>query len=225
MSLPDPHFLINCKTYEGTAGEDGLSYARTVDAVARETGATFAVMPQTPDLRLVAEDTDLPVVAQAVDASEAGRHTGAIHPETVARAGADGVMINHPERRVTVSDVATIIRRCRELGIDSIVCADSVEIGRAMASFGPDWLVFEKPDDIGTDRAISRTHPDRVREFLAAVGDVDPEVRVLLGGGISTAEDVARAFELGADAAGAASAALGADDREAWLRGVGNAFP
>lgn len=225
MSLPRPHFLINFKTYEGTAGEDGLAYARTVERVAAETGAAFAVMPQTPDLRLLDDETDLPLVAQAADAAGTGRGTGAILPGTLRDAGADGVMINHPENRQTVPDVAALLERCQSLGLDSVVCVADVETGRAMATLSPDWLLFEKPEDVGTDRAMPRTHPDRVRAFLDAVGRVDSGVRVIVGGGISTAEDVASGFELGVDAAGAASAALGADDRAGWLRAIAGAFP
>jgi triosephosphate isomerase len=225
MSLPRPHFLINFKTYEGTAGEDGLAYARTVELVARETGAAFAVMPQTPDLRLLDRETSLPLVAQAADAAGGGPQTGGILPGTLRDAGADGAMINHPENRQTVPDVAELIERCRALGLDSVVCVADVETGRAMATLSPDWLLFERPEDVGTDRAMTRTHPDRVRAFLDAVDEVDPGIRVLVGGGVSTAEDVARGFDLGVDAAGAASAALGADDRPGWLRSVAGAIP
>jgi triosephosphate isomerase len=134
-------------------------------------------------------------------------------------------MINHPERRQTVPDVAALVERCRSLGMDSIVCVDDAETGRAMATLSPDWLLFEKPEDVGTDRAMTTTHPDRVRSFLDAVAATDPDVDVLVGGGISTAEDVARGFEVGVDAAGAASAAIGAEDRETWLRSVAGAVP
>lgn len=224
VNLDYPHFLINCKTYEGTYGEDGLSYARTVESVAEETGATFAVAPQAVDLRLVAENTSLPVVAQTVDPAEPGRETGGILPEAVAEAGADAVMLNHPERRDTLADVEAAVRRCGECGLDSIVCADSVEMGRAALAFDPDCLVFENPADIASGNALARTKPELVEEFVAMVADEDPRTRVLLGGGITTANDVAKSFDLGADAAGAASAAVQADDRRAWLEAVAGAF-
>jgi triosephosphate isomerase len=224
MTLPSPHFLINFKTYDGTAGDDGLAYARTVERVRAETGADFAVMPQTPDLRLVAEGTDLPVVAGAADPAGGGPRTGAVLPGTLRAAGTDGVVLNHPERRQSVDEVAALVRECRDAELDSIVCVDDADTGRAVASLGPDWLLFERPADVGTDRAITTTHPERVRAFVDAVTGVDPDVRVLVGGGITTPEDVARGFDLGADAAGAASAALGADDREGWLRTVADAM-
>ncbi|WP_327053502.1 triose-phosphate isomerase [Halomicrococcus gelatinilyticus] len=225
MALDYPYFLVNVKTYPGTAGEEGLAFARTVERVAAETDARFVVAPQTPDLRLIAAETSLPVVAQGVDADEPGRRTGGVLPETVAAAGADGVLVNHPERPAELAAIETTVDRCRELGLESIVCANGVEQARAVLSFEPDCLLFEKPEDVATGRAISRTHPERVEAVVDLVAAERPETKVFLGGGISGAADVAAAFDLGADAAGAASAAVQADDREAWLRAVAGAMP
>jgi triosephosphate isomerase len=47
---------------------------------------------------------------------------------------------------------------------------------------------------------------------------------VVVGGGISTAEDVRLAFEQGADATGAASAVSLADEPETLLRSIGEVF-
>lgn len=225
MNLEYPLFLVNYKLYEGTVGEEGLAYARTVERVAGETGARFAVAPGTPDLRLVAGNADVPVVAQAVDPVAAGRGTGSILPEAVRAAGAAAVMVDHPEYPETLDGVETVVERCRAVGLDAIVSVDSVDAARAVLAFDPDCLLFEKPDDVATGRAITRTHPERVERFVETVAAENPRTKVLVGGGITDPEDVARGFELGADAAGAASAALGADDREAWLRGIAGAMP
>lgn len=225
MNLDYPLFLINYKLYEGTVGGEGLDYARTVERVARETGARFAVAPSAPDLRLVSEGTDVPVLAQAVDPVEVGRGNGSILPESVRAAGAEGVVVNHPESRETLAGVKTVVDRCRAVGLDTVVCVDGVEMARAALAFDPDCLLFEKPDDVATGRAITRTHPGRVESFVETVRSENPRTKVLVGGGITEPGDVARGFDLGADAAGAASAALGADDREAWLRGIAGAMP
>lgn len=224
MNLEYPLFLLNLKTYEGTYGADAASYAETVAEVVAETDARFAVAPQATDVRLVAETASLPVVAQAADAAEPGRETGGILPEAVAEAGADAVMMNHPERRDTLADVEAKVRRCEECGLDSIVCADSLDMGRAVLEYDPDCVVFENPADIASGNALARTRPELVEEFVAVVEERNPRTKVLLGGGITTPEDVARSFELGADAAGAASAAVQADDRQAWLEGIAGAF-
>ena len=218
--LDYPNFLINYKIYDGTAGDDGLALAKTIEAIADRTGAPFAVAPQTPDLSWIAAETSLPVVAQSVDALDSGRGTGRISLPAVAAAGASGVLINHAENRKTLADIARTVSRCEGYGLESLVCVDSVEMGRAALAFDPDCLVFENPADIATDRPIARTHPQRVEAFVAMVADVNARTRVLLGGGISTATDVEQALELGADAAGAASAFVDATDRRAWLSDV-----
>lgn len=217
MALTYPHFLINYKLYEGTAGVDGLELAKTIEAVHRRTGATFVVAPQTPDIYRIAEETDLSVVAQSVDAVEAGRGNGRISLAAVAEAGAAGVLVNHPESPAEFSNVGDVVAGCAEHDLESIVCVDSVDLGRAALTFDPDCLLLENPADIASDRALARTHPERVEAFVSMVEAEAPGTRILLGGGISTAADVAASLDHGADAAGAASAFVDASDREAWL--------
>jgi len=224
MALTYPHFLINFKLYEGTAGADGLALARTIETVQRRTGATFVLAPQTPDIYRIATETSLPVVAQSVDALDAGRGNGQISLDAVDSAGAEGVLVNHPESPDSFGDVAETVARCAERGLESIVCVDSVEMGRAALSFDPDCLLFENPADIASDRALARTDPARVEAFVSMVEAENPRTRVLLGGGISTGADVKASLEHGADAAGAASAFVGASDREAWLTAVAEAL-
>jgi triosephosphate isomerase len=220
MALTYPHFLINYKLYEGTAGTDGLELAKTIEAVQRRTGATFAVAPQIPDIYRIAEETDLSVVAQSIDALAAGRRNGRISLAAVAEAGAAGVLVNHPESPAEFSEVGDVVAGCGEYGLESIVCVDSVDLGRAALTFDPDCLLFEKPADVASDRALARTHPERVEAFVSMVESENPETRILLGGGISTAADVTASLERGADAAGAASAFVDATDREAWLSDI-----
>jgi len=224
MALTYPHFLLNFKLYEGTAGADGLELARTIEAVQRRTGATFAVAPQIPDIYRLAEATDLTVVAQSVDTPAAGRGNGQVSLAAVAEAGADGVLVNHPESPTEFGAVGDVVAGCAAHGLEAIVCVDSIELGRAALTFDPDCLLFENPADIASDRALARTDPERVEAFVSMVESENPETRVLLGGGISTGADVAASLDLGADAAGAASAFVDAEDREAWLTAVAEAL-
>lgn len=217
MALTYPHFLINYKLYEGTAGADGLELAKTIEAVQRRTSATFAVAPQIPDIYRIAEETDLSVVAQSIDTLETGRGNGRISLAAVAEAGTASVLVNHPESPAEFSAVGDVVAGCAEYGLESIVCVDSVDLGRAALTFDPDCLLLENPADIASDRALARTHPERVETFVSMVESENPGTRILLGGGINTAADVAASFEHGADAAGAASAFVDANDREAWL--------
>lgn len=127
------------------------------------------------------------------------------------------MLINHPESPDTLADVEAFVAGCASFDLESVVCVDSVEMGRAALAFDPDCLLFETPADIATGRAMTRSHPERVEAFVAMVDAENPRTRVLLGGGITGATDVADALERGADAAGAASAFINTEDREAWL--------
>jgi triosephosphate isomerase len=225
MNLPYPHFQVNLKIYPDTWGDHAVAFAQTLEQLEAETSARFVLTPQLPDLRLLAAETDVAVTAPFMHATEPGRGMGKILPETLADAGADGVVINHAENRDTLTDLVWKIERCRDLGMDSVVCVDSIEMGRAVAEFDPDSVIYEMPGDISSDRAITQTHPDRVRAFLAMIDEENPRTRVLVGGGISTAEDVRLAFEQGADATGAASAVSLATDPDGLLREIAAAFP
>jgi triosephosphate isomerase len=224
MNLPYPHFQVNFKIYPETYGEHALSFARLLEGIEAETDAKFVLTPQLPDLRTIAAEVDVALTAPYMDAVTPGRGIGKILPEALAAAGADGVVLNHAENRDTLTDLVWKIERCRDLDMDSVVCVDSIEMGRAVAEFDPDAMVYEMPDDISTDRAITQTHPDRVRDFLAAIGEANPRTRVLVGGGISTSEDVRLAFEQGGHATGAASAVSLADDPKSLLRDIAEVF-
>lgn len=217
-ALPCPYFQVNFKIYPGTSGDDGLALAQMVERVQAETNATFVLTPQVPDLQRIAAGTDLVVTTPVVDGVEPGRGIGKVLPETVAAAGASSAIINHAGDRDTLSAVKRKIRRCDEVGMDSIVCVDSIEMCRAVATFDPDSMVFEKPADISTDRAITQTHPDRVRAFVEMVDNKNPRTKILVGGGISAGEDVRLAFKQGADATGAASAISLEDDPAGRLK-------
>ncbi|TMT87636.1 triose-phosphate isomerase [Haloterrigena sp. H1] len=224
MGIAAPVFLVNYKTYAGTTGDDALAFAKTIERVRDETGRRFAVSPQPTDLRLVAERTALPIVAQAgVPRADGGM--GDVTLEAVAAAGADAVFVSHPESEAAFTAVARAVDRCEELGLESIVAVESLPTARMALAADPDWLLFERPADIATDEGMIRTHPERIEAFVETVANEATETRTFVGGGVRTAEDVSRAFDCGVDATGAASAAVEADDREAWLRSIATAIP
>ncbi|ARS90087.1 triose-phosphate isomerase [Natrarchaeobaculum aegyptiacum] len=228
MGLSYPLFLVNFKSYRGTAGEDALPFLETIERVSRETGTRFAVAPQLPDLRWLADRTDLPLVAQtALPRERAGM--GDVSLESVADAGVAGAFLSHPERTVGLEALRPAIDRCRELDLESIVWVPDRETARAALALEPDCLLFERPADIASTEGMVRTDPERIERFvetvLAADSGTGKRPHVFVGGGVRTGEDVARVFACGVDATGAASAAVEADDRETWLRAVADAVP
>lgn len=221
MGLPYPHFQVNYKVYPGTWGNSGLALARTIERIGAETGGQFVLTPQLPDLRLLARETTLPVTAPRVDPVAPGRGMSRILPEALQAAGADGAIINHAEARDTLDAVEGKVERCREVGLESIVCVDSVKMGRAVARFEPDQFLFERPSTIAGDRPLTESDPEQITTFLDMRDDHAPATAVRIGGGISTPAAVREAFELGVDAVGAASAIATADEPEGLLRAIG----
>jgi len=64
-----PVIILNFKNYDQTIGNKGLYLSKIAEEVARELGVSIVVCPQTVDLRKIAEEVDIPVLAQHVDAS------------------------------------------------------------------------------------------------------------------------------------------------------------
>ncbi len=222
-SMQTPAVVVNVKTYEkGTAG-DAVALARTMQQVHDETGASLAVAVQATDLYRVAQAVDIPVFAQHMDAIGYGSHTGWTLPEAVAGAGADGVLLNHSEHRLRVDRVAASVQRSKELGLEAVVFADTPGVAGAMAALHPPYVAIEPPELIGGDVSVTTADPDIVTRSVARVQQVAPEVQVLCGAGVKTAEDVAAALELGAGGVLLASGVVKAAEPDAVLRELAGA--
>ena len=86
-----------------------------------------------------------------------------------------------------------------------------------MASLGPDLLVAEPTELIGTGKPSGF---DYVAASNRAVREIDPGVRVLQGAGISTPADVEAVIRNGADATGSSSAIATAPDPSAMAEAM-----
>lgn len=192
-----PLILVNFKVYLEGLGKRGLELARCAERVSRKTGICIGVAPQYVDLRLVARETRVPVFAQHIDPVPPDRYTGAVLPESVHDAGAVGTLINHSERRLGLAEIDEGVRRTRELRLLSLVCTNNPGVSRAAAALGPDMIAYEPPELIGTGIPVSKARPQAVTNALNLVHEAAPNLPVLCGAGISTAEDVRVALELG----------------------------
>jgi len=225
MNLKYPHFEVNFKIYPETIGKKGLEYAKMVEKVKEEIGVEIVVIPQIPDIRLISENTNLSVIAPYADAVEPGRGMGYILLETIKEAGASGVIINHAEHPDKFSEISFKIKKCKKIGLDSLVCVDSIETGMAIAHLNPDSLIFEIPADIATLRSITQFHSNLVKDFIKKIREINPKIKIAVGGGIHTPEDVKLAFELGADSTGCASALIRAKNRYELLKKMAEQVP
>ncbi len=212
--------IVNFKTYPQSVGERAVELAKTIAEVAKEKGISVAVAPQNLDLYRVASQVDIPVLAQHVDSITSGAHTGWLLAETVKATGAVGSLINHSEHQIQSEEIEQVVRRLRELELTSVVCAKDPEVCKKVAAFKPDMVAVEPPELIGTGRAVSKLKPEVVSDAVKMVREINPEVRVLCGAGITNGEDTRIALELGAEGVLLASSVVKATDPRAAMLDV-----
>lgn len=208
LKIKPPFFEIGPKAY--LYGEEMLALAKTIDAVAIKYDVDIIVTPQYTDIRLLAENIErILIFAQHMDCLPIGRGLGSVLPEAVKAAGAVGVMLNHAEKPLTQDILQQTICRADEIGLGTIVCADSVEEVAAVAKMGPNLIVAEPTELIGTGQASDM---DYVKQTIEAVRAINPDIMVLQGAGISNGQDVYNVIKAGAQATGSTSGIIEAAD-------------
>jgi triosephosphate isomerase len=228
--IEPPFFEIGPKTY--LHGQACLALAKHADKIGREYDVRIIFTPQYVDIPLIAANTDfIHVAAQHMDYLRPGRGIGAVLPEALRDAGAVGVLLNHAEKPLTLGAIEETIGRADEVGLFSLVCADTPAQALAIAQWRPNILLVEPPaliGQIGSD-FLER---DYVRSLNVAVRAFDPRIQVLHGAGITTGQDVRDIVNLGADATGCTSGIVCAKDpfaamedmisnmRDAWDRRI-----
>jgi len=216
--LQTPIVIVNFKTYLEATGRKAVELAKQAEKVSKETGAYIVVVPQFADIAPVAEAVEIPVFAQHIDSIKPGSHTGHVLADSIKEAGAVGTLINHSEKQLKLVDIDTAIRLAREKELISCVCANNPSVSAAAAALKPDIVSIEPPELIGTGVAVSKAQPEVVTNTVQLVRDVNTEVTILCGAGISHGEDVAVALKLGTQGVLVASAIVKAKDQYSILR-------
>lgn len=213
-----PMVILNFKTYLESTGEKALKLAKISEEVANETGVNIAVAPQHADLLRISREVEIPVLAQHVDAVDAGGHTGSVLFESVKEAGAVGTLINHSEIRMKLADIQRVVDKINEHEMISVLCTNNIETSAAAATLKPTFVAIEPPELIGSGIPVSQAEPEVVEGTVEVIHKIDPGVKVLCGAGISTGEDMQAALKLGSEGVLLASGIVLADDpKEALL--------
>lgn len=216
MNLPT--IIVNFKTYESAVGKNVLNLAKIHENTAKETGLSFGVCVQASDIQRVAEQVSIPVFAQHIDPVGYGSNTGHILPEAVKQAGAYGTLLNHAERQISMDVLEKSIKRAKEVGLYTIVCANTAQAGAEIAKFGPDLIAVEPPELIGGDISVSSAQPEVITQSVELIG----KDKLLVGAGVKTGQDVKIAIELGAQGVLLASGVTKADDPLSVLKDLAN---
>ncbi len=199
-------------------GRKAVELAKQAEKVSKETSASIVVAPQFADISRVAEAVEIPVFAQHIDPIKPGSCTGHALADSIREAGAVGTLINHSEKQLKVVDIDTAIRLAREQSLVSCVCANNPSVSAAAAALKPDIVSIEPPELIGTGIAVSKAQPEVVTNTVKLVREVNAEVTILCGAGISHGEDVAVALKLGTQGVLVASGIVKAKDPYSMLR-------
>lgn len=189
-----PIIIVNFKLYEQATGDNAVDLAKIHERVANETGANIAVAVNPIDLARVCDAVSIPVFAQHIDPIKFGGHTGHISPDLVKEVGAYGTLLNHAEYPIEHEAIMKSIDRCREIGLFTVLCANTPETAKEFVKYNPDLIAVEPPELIGGDISVSKAGPHIIERAVQMVG----ENRILVGAGIRDPEDVTIALSLGA---------------------------
>jgi len=213
IKIKPPFFEIGPKAF--FFGERMLKLAKAADIASQKYDVRIILTPQYTDIYRLAQETEhVLIFAQHMDSLPVGRGLGSVLPEAVKAAGAVGVMLNHVEKPMSIAELNKTIKRADEVGLVSIVCADTIEEAMAIAHFSPNIIVAEPTQLIGTGQPSDEKY---IRETTAAIKKINPEIQVLQGAGISNGQDVYNVIKAGADATGTTSGIMKAPDPEAML--------
>lgn len=213
LEINPPFFEIGPKAF--LCGEKMLALAKVIDKTAQKYDLDVIVTPQYTDIKLLCDNTErILVFAQHMDYLPIGRGLGSVLPEAVKAAGAKGVMLNHAEKPLTYEQIEKTIKRADEIGLGTIVCANTIEDVKSIAKMSPNLIVAEPTDLIGTGQTSDSNY---VIETIKTVSEINPDIMVLQGAGISNGQDVYNTIKLGAQATGSTSGIIKAHDPYAMV--------
>jgi len=212
-SIRAPFFEIGPKSY--LFGQDVIDLAKAADAASEKYGVDIIFTTPVVEIARVKNATKrIHVFAPHMDPLRPGRGLADILPESLVAAGAEGVMLNHCEKPLTLSVLRATIRRAEEVSLATIICADSLTEAAMIARLKPDIIVAEPSELIGTGTSVG---PEYVDAATRAVKDVDPDILVLTAAGIADGRDGYNVIRAGGDATGSSSGIAKAADRAAMV--------
>ncbi len=210
-----PYFEIGTKNY--IYGDKVLEYAKAADAAAEKYDIDVLFITPATEIRRVTENTKhLIVLAPYMDTLYPGRGMADILPEGLKAAGAQGVVVNHCEKPMSLPAIKATIDRARELDFLVFACADTIAEAKAIAELHPD-IINPEPTELigGTDGGVSDM--GYVMESIREIKKIYPDIMVEQAAGITNGQQVYDFIMAGSEAAGAASGIMNAEDPLAMI--------
>ena len=209
-----PYFEIGTKNY--VYGDTLLEYAIAADKAAEKYDIDVLFICPAVEIRRVREHTkNLIVLAPYMDTLRPGRGMADVLPEGLKAAGAQGVVINHCEKPMSLPQMKATIDRARELDFLVFACADTLDEAKAIANLHPDIINPEPSEIIGGGNGVSPMA--YVRDSIRVIKEIDPNIMVEQAAGITNGQQVYDFIMAGSEAAGAASGIMNAEDPVAMI--------
>ena len=209
-----PYFEIGTKNY--IYGDKVLEYAIAADKAAEKYDIDVLFICPAVEIRQVAQNTkNLIILAPYMDTLRPGRGMADVLPEGLKAAGAQGVVINHCEKPMSLPQMKATIDRARELDFLVFACADTLDEAKAIANLHPDIINPEPSEIIGGGNGVSPMA--YVRDSIRVIKDIDPNIMVEQAAGITNGQQVYDFIMAGSEAAGAASGIMNAADPIAMI--------
>ena len=209
-----PYFEIGTKNY--VYGDQLLEYAIAADKAAEKYDIDVLFICSPIEIRRVCEHTkNLIVLAPYMDTLRPGRGMADILPEGLKAAGAQGVVINHCEKPMSLPQMKAICDRAKELDFLVFACADTIAEAKAIAQLHPDIINPEPSDIIGGGNGVSPMA--YVKDSIRVIKEIYPDIMVEQAAGITNGQQVYDFIMAGSEAAGAASGIMNAADPLAMI--------
>ncbi len=212
MASDKPLVILNFKTYIESSGKNALALAKDMESAYEETGIPMIVAPQAIDIPTIKKETKIPVYAQHIDSINPGGNTGSNLLEAFIDNGIDGTLLNHSEKRLKLADIDNLVQKTKKENIISCVCSNNVKTSEAAAILNPDFVAVEPPELIGTGIPVSQAEPEVVTGTVEKVKNINKNIKVLCGAGISNGDDMKAAIDLGAEGVLLASGIIKAEN-------------
>ena len=208
--IEPPFFEIGPKAY--LYGKALLKLAQHADKLSVKYDVRIIFTPQYVDIPLLVHETEhILVFAQHMDSLKVGRGVGSVLPEAIKEAGALGTLLNHAEKKLTMAEIERTIQRADEVGLATLVSADNAEDAVEIAKMGPNAVLAEAPNSIEAGKRVTDDQVE-INKVNRMVSEINPNILVLHGGGISTADDVYNIVKCGAQGTGSTSGVILAKD-------------
>jgi len=214
--------LVNFKTYKQGSGESAMNLVGLIREASKNFPKTkFVACVQAINLYEAAKIFPLGVWAQHVDPVDAGQTTGWFPAESAKLGGARGTILNHSEHKLDFDILAKTLAKCREVGLETLVFAASLEEAKQVATLSPNWIGYEPPELIASkETSVAKSKPEVIESVVKAI----PNIPILVGAGVKDRSDVEVSLRLGAKGVGVSSAVVLADNPRQVLENLLSGF-